>query len=423
MNKVGDNINRVIFHVDVNSAYLSWEAVYRLQHGENVDLREIPAVIGGDPKTRHGIVLARSIPAKKYGIKTGQSLYSAFQKCPNLTIISPSYELYLKCSRAMVNILKEYSPCVQVFSVDECFLDFTNLENLYGNPIDLAHKIKDRIHKELGFTVNIGISNNKLLAKMASDLKKPNMVHSLFPNEIEKKMWPLPIENLYMVGHATAPKLKKMGIFTIGDLAKSDINLIKHKFKKHGEMIFNYANGTEVSDVRMENYIKRRGVGNSTTISFDVEDRNTAHMILLSITEMVAMRLRSMGYSCRVVSVKIKTNEFIRYSHQRKLFSETDCTNKIYSVVKELFNEVWKGEPIRHLGVRVSEISENTDYQKTFFDDRSLEKNRALDKTIDDIRLRFGKHSLVRSTFLNSRIKPMIGGVGEDHYPMMSSIL
>lgn len=418
-----NNNNRVVFHIDVNSAYLSWEAVYRLQRGETIDLRNIPAVVGGDPKTRHGIVLAKSIPAKKYKVQTGESIFTACKKCPNLTIVSPSYGLYMKSSNAMFDILKDYSPNIQRFSVDECFLDMTNMENIYEDPIKLAYKIKDRIYNELGFTVNIGVANNKLLAKIASDLKKPNMVHTLFPKEIEKKLWPLPIESLYMVGAATAPKLKRIGILTIGDLAKADLTYIKYKLKSHGEMIWNYANGIEMSDVRMENYIKRRGIGNSTTISFDVEDRYTAHMILLSITEMVAMRLRNVGYSCKVISVKIKTNEFIRYSHQRKLFSETDCTNDIYSVVKKLFNAMWKGEPIRHLGVRVSEISECKDYQKTFFDDNNFEKNKALDKAIDDIRFRFGKHAVIRSTFINSKIKPLTGGVGEDHYPMMSSLL
>ncbi len=388
-----------------------------------MDLREIPSVVGGDPKTRHGIVLTKSIPAKKYGIKTGETLHSACGKCPDLTIVSPSYGLYSKCSDAMVNLLKDYCPTIQRFSVDECFLDFSDVKNLYGDPVATAYKIKDKIKNELGFTVSIGISNIKLLAKMGSDLKKPDAVTTLFPKEIKEKMWTLPIEDLYMVGHATAPKLKRIGIFTIGDLAKADFTYIKYKFKSHGEMIWNYANGIESSDVRMDNYVKRRGLGNSTTISFDVEDRYTAHIILLSLTEMTTMRLRHMNRSCQVISVKIKTNNFMKYSHQRKLFSETNCTNEIYEVIKDLFNEAWKGEPIRHLGVRLSEITENTNYQKTFFDNENQEKYKALDRTIDDIRFRFGKNSIMRSIFLNTKIKPLTGGVGEDHYPIMSSIL
>ncbi len=417
------NNEQVIFHIDVNSAFLSWEAVHRLQHGANIDLRDIPSVVGGDPKTRHGIVLAKSIPAKKYGIKTGETLHAACSKCPDLTIVAPSYGLYSKCSDAMAKLLMEYSPNIQRFSVDECFLNFTGNNKLHGDHEAAAHKIREHIKKELGFTVSIGVSNNKLLAKMGSDLKKPDAVTTLFPKEIREKMWTRPVEDLYMVGPATAPKLKRIGIFTIGDLAKADLTYIKYKLKSHGVMIWNYANGIETSDVREENFIERRGVGNSTTISFDVEDKYTAHMILLSLTEMVSLRLRDMGCSCRVVSVKIKTDEFKRYSHQRKLFSETDCTKEIYKVVKELFNEAWQGEPIRHLSVRLSEISENNSYQKTLFDDRNLEKNRALDKTIDEIRFRFGKNSVMRSVFLNTRIKPLTGGSGDGHHPIMSSIL
>lgn len=259
--------NRIVFHIDVNSAYLSWEAVYRLQQGEKQDLRGIPSVVGGDPKTRHGIVLAKSIPAKKFKVKTGETLYSACQKCPNLTIISPSYGLYMKCSNALVSILKEYSSTVQRSSIDECFLDYTSMNKLMGSPMEAAHTIKDRIYKELGFTVNIGISTNKLLAKMASDFTKPNRVHTLFPHEVKSKMWPLPIEDLYMVGRATAPKLHKLGIYSIGDLATADIDLIKYRLKSHGIMIWNYANGLESSNVRVHNYIDRKGVGNSTKYS------------------------------------------------------------------------------------------------------------------------------------------------------------
>lgn len=193
---------RYIFHVDANSAYLSWEAVYRLQHGDPLDLRTVPSVVGGDPITRHGIVLTKSIPAKKFKIETGETLYSALQKCPDLMIVRPNYGLYRQCSEAMVEILKEYSPLIQRFSVDECFVDFTGMELLSNNPVETAHELKDRIRDELGFTVNVGISTNRLLAKMAGELKKPDMVHTIFPEEVPTKMWPLPIEELFMVGRA-----------------------------------------------------------------------------------------------------------------------------------------------------------------------------------------------------------------------------
>lgn len=197
----------LIFHIDVNSAYLSWESAYRLQQGEKLDIRTIPSVIGGDESSRHGIVLAKSIFAKKYNIKTGESLYEARRKCPELSVFPPRYWLYMQCSSAMHEILQEYTPIIQGFSVDESFLDFSNMENLYPDYMKLAETIQRKNKKRLGFTVNIGISNNKLLAKIASDLKKPDKIHTLFPAEIEKKMWPLPLEDLFMVGRATISKL------------------------------------------------------------------------------------------------------------------------------------------------------------------------------------------------------------------------
>lgn len=417
------NKERIIFHIDVNSAYLSWEAAYRLQQGETLDLREVPSIVGGDPKTRHGIVLTKSIPAKKYNIKTGETIYSALQKCPNLIIIPPSYDLYIKCSNAMMEIIKRYSANIQRYSIDECFLDYTCMEEIFGKPEIVAHRIKEQIKEELGFTVNVGISNNKLLAKMASDLKKPDEVITLFPGEISEKMWPLPVEDLFMVGRATTPKLHKLGIYTIGDLANYDLEHLKFRLKSHGYMIWQYANGMENSQVRDSNYVDMKGLGNSTTISFDVVDRSTAHKILLSLVEMVSMRLRDAGCCCKLVAISIKNSDFKSYSHQKKIFSTTDVTNEIYHIVCKLFDEVWDGEPIRHLGVRVSELCSNEFYQKSLFDYENKERFRELDVTIDSIRLRYGSKAVTRASFLHSGIKPLTGGVGPDDYPMMGSIL
>lgn len=414
---------RIIFHIDVNSAYLSWTAAYNLQHGDGVDLRELPSVVGGDPLSRHGIVLAKSIPAKKYGIKTGEALYTARQKCPHLVVVPPRYELFMQCSNSLVDILKEYTDKIQRFSVDECFLDFTGTENLYKDHIELAYEIRDRVKNELGFTVNIGISCNKLLAKVASDFEKPDKVHTLFPDEISKKMWPLPVEDLFMVGRATTAKLHRLNIFTIGDLANHDLNILKFYLKSHGSLIWNYANGIENSSVRASNYIDMKGIGNSTTIPFDVDNRETAQMVLLSLAETVAMRLRNSHNCCRLVSIGIKTSDFAYYSHQKKLSCATDSTNGIVKVVYKLFDEAWRGEVIRHLGVSVSELCSNELHQVSFFDDKSYEKNRKLDKVIDEIRIKYGSKSLVRSVFINTGLKPMTGGIGEDSYPMMGSIL
>lgn len=304
--------HRTIMHIDVNSAYLSWESVYRLQQGDSLDLRTIPSAVGGDPVSRHGIVLAKSIPAKKYKIKTGESIFSALQKCPNLVIIPPRYDLYLQCSNSLIKLLEEYSPAIQRYSVDECFLDYTNMECHFGSPLSAAYEIKERIKKELGFTVNIGISTNKLLAKMASDFTKPDKIHTLYPHEIREKMWSLPVENLFMVGRATAPKLHRLGIYTIGELAKSDPKFLYQHLKSHGILVWNFANGIEDSPVSKEKSTPVKGIGNSPTIAFDVTDRRTAHLILLSLVETVAMRLRSEECCAKLISVSIKTNEFRR---------------------------------------------------------------------------------------------------------------
>lgn len=417
------NHNRVIFHIDVNSAYLSWEAVYRLQHGDTLDLREIPAVVGGDPLSRRGIVLTKSIPAKKFGIQTGETLFSARQKCPDLKVVPPSYGLYLKCSNAMVEVLRTYSPLVQRYSVDECFLDYTHMEKKFGPPLEIAHVIKEQIKRELGFTVNIGVSCNKLLAKMGSDLKKPDLVHTLFPEEIPIKMWPLPIEDLFMVGRATAVKLRKLGITNIGELANYDAKLMQSKLKSHGLRVWQYAHGIDDSPVRTDNYIDIKGLGNSTTTPYDVENKGDADKFLLSLTENVASRLRKTNCCCRLVSVSIRNSNFRSYSHQKKLPYSIEATNEIYEIVKTLFRELWNKEPIRHFGVRVSELCSNDLCQLSIFNYTNYEKNKLIDTAIDDIRAKYGNTSIVRASFINSGIKPINGGVGEGEYPLMSSLL
>lgn len=414
---------RIIFHIDVNSAYLSWEAVYRLQQGSSIDLREIPSVVGGDVESRHGIVLAKSIPAKKFGIQTGETLFEARQKCPELVVVPPHYGLYMMCSGAMTDILYEYTPVIQRFSVDEYFLDFTGMEYFYKDPLELAYKIKDRIKNELGFTVNIGISCNKLLSKIASDLKKPDMVHTLFPQEIKEKMWPLPVEDLFMVGRATGPKLHKLNIHTIEDLANYDIEILKYRLKSFGLMIWSFANGVEDSIVRKSNYIEVKGMGNSTTISFDVTDRREAHLILLSLCEMIGMRLRDAENCCGLIAVHIRSDEFVNYSRQRKLGYFTDSTKKIWEEASGLFDEVWKGEPVRHLGVRVTELCSNEFYQVSLFEEKNIEKQRALDRAVDSIRKKYGSHAVVRSSFFHSGLNAINGGIGEESWPVMSSML
>jgi DNA polymerase IV len=337
-------------------------------------------------------------------------------------VVPPRYDLYMQCSAAMIKLLEEYSPKIQIFSIDECFLEYTGMEKILGEPETVARAICDRMKSELGFTVNIGISNNKLLAKIGGDLEKPDKVHTLYPKEIEAKMWPLPVEDLYMCGRATAPKLHKMGIYTIGQLATTDVEFLKYKLHSFGQMLWNFSNGIEDSPVQNGGRPPMKGIGNSTTISYDVVDKEDAYKVLLSLTETVCMRLRQAGYCARLVAVSIRTNELVSSSHQHKFSTPTDCTTAIYESACRLFDELWKGQPIRHLGVRVSELCTNDFIQLSLFEKHN-EKLKQLDAAIDNIRMKYGAKSVIRSVFLHSGLRPITGGVMEEDYQMMSSIL
>lgn len=392
---------KVIFHIDVNSAFLSWEAVYRKKYlNESVDLRDIPSAVGGDREKRHGIILAKSIPAKKYQIRTGEPVADALRKCPSLVLVPPNHAWYETCSKAFIKILKEYSDVVEQYSIDEAFVDMSGTKKLFGTPVKAAENIKDRIYRELGFTVNVGVSSNKLLAKMASDFKKPNLVHTLFPEEIEKKMWPLPVRDLFFVGSASEKKLKSIGIRTIGDLAKTDVKVLKGILKKQGETIWNFANGIDTAMVEPMS-VDNKGYGNSLTISFDVTEEETAKMILLSLAETVGERLRKDGARIEVVSVTIRFFDFSQVSHQRVLPVSTNITKEIYETACDLFHELWDGTPIRLLGIQTARASKSEgNRQMSLFDDTDYDKLEKLDEAVDRIRERFGTDAIKRASFL-----------------------
>ena len=406
---------KIIYHIDVNSAFLSWEATYRLYHkGGKVDLREQVAAVGGDVTMRHGIILAKSIPAKKYNIKTGESLMEAKQKCPDLIIVPPNYNLYEQCSAAFMRILKEYSDMVEQYSIDEAFVDMTATCHLFGTPEETAHIIKNRIREELGFTVNIGISTNKLLAKMASDFKKPDRVHTLYPEEIEWKMWPLPVSDLFFVGRATTKKLFTMGIKTIGELAKCDPVWLRTILKKQGEVVWSFANGIDFSPVITEPPANK-GYGNSTTTPFDVMDTETAKVVLLALAETVGKRLRQDDVRISVVSVGIRASDLSYCSHQKVLTTATNITNEIHKAACELFDELWRGQPIRHLGIHTSKVQEDDCMRQLFFfEDVDYEKLIAVDRTVDAIRDRFGNDSVKRAVFVKHPIDHMSGGISRE---------
>ncbi len=387
--------------------------------GIDRDIRKVASVIGGNEKSRHGIVLAKSVPAKKFKIQTGMSLMEARQLCPNLLVVPPNYGVYVRASKALRDYLTTYTPDVQVFSIDECFLRFTDLKR--EEALKLAYKIKDGVKEKFGYTVNVGVSENKLLAKQAGDLEKPDKCHTMFLDEIKDKLWVLPVEELYMVGRKTKPKLNKWGIFTIGELANSDYNLISSMLKSHGRLIYNYAWGRDNSSFKDKEPIK--SVGNSSTIKFNVTDSETAHVILLSLTEMTAWRLREANMSCRVVSVSIKDKDFNYGAKQRKLMYFTDCTRDIYKNICSLFDELWDKSPIRQLGVSVSDLEFSNIKQLNIFQDELSVKNEVLDKAVDKIRSKFGDESIIRGVFANSDLKPILGGYPDDEYPGMNSIL
>ncbi len=404
---------RIIFHIDVNSAYLSWTAVKMLrEQPDSTDLRTIPAVIGGDQSKRHGVVLAKSLPARKYGIKTGEPIVQAVRKCPDLVMHKPDFDWYVKCSHAFMDILGDFSPIIEQASIDEAYLDMTGMEQLLGPPLEVAHQLKDRVYNELGFTVNVGISTNKLLAKMASDFEKPGRVHTLFPEEMAQKFWPLPIRDLFSVGGSTEKQLLAMDIRTIGDLAHADPVMIRTKLKKHGEMIHNYANGIDPAPVESEPE-QAKYYGSSTTTAADVTTTSEAHIILLSLSETVGARLRHDHLKASCVAVSITDNSFKSSSKQTMLHASTDITKEIYEHACRLFDQLWDHKKtLRLLGVHTSKITDEAIRQYSLFDTEDYEKRQKLDAAIDSIRAKYGDNAVQRARFLDSDISHLAGGMG-----------
>lgn len=408
---------RVIFHVDANSAFLSWSAAYRVHVlKEPVDLRDVPAVVAGDKKSRHSIILAKSGPAKKFGIQTGEPLFQALEKCPELIVIPPDYNLYVEASRHFVEILRQFSPAVEQYSIDEAWVDMTGTQRLYGAPRLAAEKMRERIVNELGFTVNVGISTNKLLAKMAGDFEKPNKVHTLFPEEIATKMWPLPVRDLFLVGPATEAKLRLLGIYTIGDLAAADPAILHRRLGKHGETIWHFANGRNADMVTPQPQ-ENKGYGNSVTTAADVTTRQEGYQVLLSLCETVAMRMRKDGKSGSCVAIHLRTNEFRHFSHQTLLHGATNITAELFRAACRVFDEAWDGvTPLRQLGVQVTRLAKEPYQQYDLFSDMSpvqYERKLRLDETVDALRDKFGEDVIRRARFARDPGAHMAGGLSK----------
>lgn len=414
-------MERIIFHIDVNSAFLSWSAVERLEQGDTLDIRTIPSIIGGDSANRHGVVLAKSVPAKAFKIVTGEPVIQAVRKCPNLTIIPPDHAMYERRSHALMQLLHTYTNDIEQLSIDECFLDFTPIAGRYESPVAAASIIKEAVKARFGFTVNIGIAPNKLLAKMASDFTKPDRIHTLFPNEIASKMWPLPVDDLYMVGRSSASRLKALGIRTIGELAATDPEYLRQEFKKHGQLMWEYANG--IADDTIDSSDREaKGIGNSTTLREDACTLEAAKKVLLSLAESVSARLRKADMIAQSVTVEIKYSTFAACSHQMAFYTPTNATNAIYETACALFLQLWNGSPVRLLGIRTNRLlPSDAPVQMSIFDmdtpspaaeyNKRLQKSRTqmpsskklkqLDAAVDSIRRRYGEDSLVRGSILN----------------------
>lgn len=394
------SMDRLVFHIDVNSAFLSWEAARRVANGEP-DLRLIPSVIGGDPKKRTGIVVAKSIPAKKYGITTGEPMATAVRKCPGLVSVAPDFSLYVKNSKAFKKICKEYTPSMESYSIDEVFIDMSGMKYIYPDPIKTAYEIKDRIRDELGFTVNVGVACNKVCAKMASDFEKPDKVHTLFPEEIPTKMWPLPVGDLFTCGKSSASKLIAADIKTIGDLANADISFIKMLLgEKQGEHLHKYANGIDESPVT-EEVEDAKGYSAETTVEDDLDSIDKINKMLLAQADVVAARMRHDEAKCRCVGVTFRNLDFVTRSHQKKLSESTDVTEVIYDVAKKLILESWNGEPLRLVGLALTDIDRDGYEQLSFVVDERKEKMKKLDNALDSLRGRFGDQSIKRASTID----------------------
>jgi DNA polymerase-4 len=427
--------DKYIFHIDVNSAFLSWSALKALSDDpEGVDLRTIPSAVGGDVKTRHGIITAKSIPAKKYGIVTGEPVVKALEKCPSLVLVKSDFTTYRFYSHKFIDVLKRYSPLIQQVSIDEAYVDVSGMHSLYAHletedspfPICLAAKIKDEIRDTLGFTVNVGISCNKLLAKMASDFTKPDRIHTLFPEEISEKMWPLDIGDLYGCGKATAGRLQSIGIRTIGEAAAADPQmLISILGENVGSYIYAAANGIGSSEVS-DSYEDAKSYSNETTLRSDLTSDSYDKDIIPVLKYLcgsVSKRLKTDQVFGRTVTVSVKTGNFKRHSAQMQLESSINDEQHLFKYAKELSDKLllgddglfMKGEVVRLVGVGVTKLDDGSYQQLSLFDQGltipdeptvistgapDRERQKKLDDMTEKLRLEFGKDIIKKGSSL-----------------------
>ncbi len=392
-------------HIDVNNAFLSWEALLLLSEGYEKDIRLLDAVIGGDESLRHGIVLAKSPSAKKKGIKTAMSLYEARKIIPNLLVFKAHYPYYQKMSDKLFELISKYTPDIEKFSIDECFIEYTNVYNLYGDPIKFAYKLKDEIKNTLGFTVNIGVANNKLCAKMASDFEKPDKVHTLFKNEIEEKMFPMDVGELLWIGKKTKEKLNQLGIRTIRDLANSSYDNLKYYFKSQTKSLIEHANGID-NEIVDSSYRESKGMSKMITLDHDVFNKLELYDYLNNLSDILGLQLRSSSKYTNTVAIILKNQYFKTKTHQMKLTNATNSTAKIFEISKKLLDECYTNEPIRLIGIRLDNLTSKTNYQRDLFEDtENMEKNDKIDNVCDKLKNKYGYNIIKKASLLPKKDK------------------
>ena len=398
-------MDRIIFHIDVNNAYLSWTALDLLKKGYDKDIRNRYAIIGGDETKRRGIVLAKSNPCKNKGVVTAETISSARRKCPYLEVYSPNFKVYKYYSDKMYEYLCAYTDIIERYSIDECFLDYTGSARLFGDPIKIAYKIRDDIYKMFGFTVNVGVGSNKLLAKMASDFEKPNKVHTLFCDEIEKKMYPLPVENLFMIGKSSSKKLREMGVNTIGELANYDEEKLIKRFKSMGKMMHNYANGIDKSAVHYEREAAK-SISSSTVLPYNYKEDEMIKDVIMNLSHDVGRRLRYIKMYADTIGVWIKYSYFEKISKQEKLDISISTDEEIYDKACKIFDKLWNHDDgVRSVCVFISGLSTERRRQLSIFDVDSgncKEQDEKVQKLIDNLQNKFGNNVI---SFANMKEK------------------
>lgn len=404
--------DRVVLHSDCNCFYASVEL---LHHPE---LRGRPVAVGGDPESRHGIILTADYTAKKYGVKTGMALWQARNVCPEIVFLPPRMDLYLRFSRMAQEIYADYTDLREPFGCDESWLDVTASATLKGDGMLIAKEISNRMKSELGITVSIGVSYNKIFAKLGSDYKKPDAITTMYRSEYQDKAWKLPVSDLLYVGRSTNRKLALLGVKTIGDLAKMDEKILTSYLGKMGSVLWSFANGYDSSPVKKEDtHATVKSVGNSTTTPRDLETDEDVKIILYVLSESVAARLRENGFRCRTVEISIRDNELFSFTRQCKLDNVTNITEEIAKAAYQLFksNYDWR-KPIRSIGVRGMDLVNDNYWEQIdlFMDVHLREKQMRMDEAVDDIRRRFGFYSIQRGLMYQDKILSAVNAK-EDH--------